>query len=352
MNIAPCAALLPLCMAASAFFSGIESGMLSVNRARLIHWVRSGVRPARRLQLYLNDPERFLAAILVGNNLVNVVISTLSASLARGLFAGRPAAPALEAAWAAAMAFAVLYFCEYLPKLFFRTRPLRRTVKACRAFFYADILLTPLTRLVLLATRSLSPRPRRNKAGNPAGAPEDPAAGRRRGAFLMTREYIEDVVSDTRAGADISVFESVMIRRVLKLQNLCAAGIMTPIERAARVSADMPLAECFRIVRETGHIRIPVLSPDGSRCHGIINALDELAAGTDPRSARCGERARPAPFVRASEPADNLLPLMRRRHSPVLFVTDEKTGRAAGIVTEAAILNILTTAPLPLRKEL
>ena len=90
------------CVFASAFFSGTETGLLSLNHARLMHLVRGGVKSAQILHEYLGDLQRCLATLLVGNNLVNVMLSTLSASLARTCFPDRSG---LQAVWATGVAF-------------------------------------------------------------------------------------------------------------------------------------------------------------------------------------------------------------------------------------------------------
>ena len=320
---------IPLCMLGCSLFSGIEAGMLSLNRARLIHWVKRGIKPARLLMTYINDMQGFLSTILVGNNLVNVTLSTLSASLAHRLFAGSARAGTWQSLWAAAMALSILYFCEYLPKLLFRRRPLRRTVQACKVFYYADLALRPLTRLVIFVTQWLMP---------------DKGEDAEHNRFMMTREYLENVVSDRRRGADISAFESIMIRRVLALQTVRASAIMTPMARVAKVREDAPLRQCFNLVRETGHVRIPVVSRDGHRCVGVLNVLNELIADADPDKTRAGSCKQTAFFVRDKEPADNLLCIMRRRHTRVLFVEHFKTHKVLGIVTEETIMKILTSS--------
>jgi CBS domain containing-hemolysin-like protein len=310
-----------LCAACSALFSGMESGVLTLNQARLVHLMRTGSRVAHRLHDYVADMQRFLATILVGNNLVNVTLSTLSAGLSQLLFPGHHLA---QTAWGVGIACAMLVFCEYLPKLFFTTRPLRRTLLATRVFALAERALTPLTILVLFLTKWLVPKNR-----NAAEA-----------RSVMSREYIQNIVSDPKDGSRITAFERLMINRVLSLQTRTAAQLMSPLNHVPRISEQAPLAAGYRLVRDSGHVRLPVFSSDGARCVGVLNALDSFAAAPNPEQARAGDFMRPPLFVRDDVRADDVLPLMRKNRQP-LAVVSSAAGDVLGFLNEESVLNEL-----------
>jgi len=315
--------VISLCFMASAFFSGTESGMLSISHARLMHLVRAGLEPAKVLNGYLSDMQRFLATILVGNNLVNVMLSTLSASLAQTCLPGHHV---FQTVWATAMAFMMLFFCEYLPKLFFTTRPLRRTLMVVRFFYVVEKLLSPLTELVLWLTQWLVPKNRN-------------ASNQR---FLMTREYIQNVVSDAKDGSRITAFERLMINRVLSLQSQTAAQLMTPLSRVTKTTGQVPLRVCYQLVRDSGHVRLPVFSEDGARCVGVLNVLDVLTDSPDPDKTLACECMQAPFFVSADERADDVLPLMRKHHKPMALVRAAGSDAVLGIVSEENILFALT----------
>lgn len=315
--------LLPLCFLAVAFFEGMESGVVSINHARLMHLVRLGSKAAILLSEYVSDMQRFLATILVGSNLMAVVLSTLSAGLAQTWFPGNNV---LQAVWGTAMAFMVLFFSEYLPKLFFTTRPLRRTLLVARAFYVVEKLLTPLTVLVLYLTKWLVPKNRN-------------ASDQR---FFMTREYIQNVVSDPKDGSRITAVERLMINRVLTLQTQTATQVMTPLARVSRTTEQAALSACYLQVRDSGHVRLPVFSEDGARCVGILNALDVLSSAPDAEQARVSEFMLPPFFVNGDVRADDVLPLMRKNRQPMAVVRSAQGGAVLGIITEENILHALT----------
>jgi len=311
-----------LCFVFSSFCSGLEIGVLSVNRARLLHYVREGLKAAELLESYLQNAQSFLGSILVGNNLSNVILSTLSAALAQQLFAENTY---FQSAWAVFMAVMVLVFCEYLPKLFFESRPLRRTLPLVSVFSIVEKVLRPITKMVLFITRWVV-------SGK---------GGESKNKLVVTREYLQDVVSDKKRGARISAIERLMIKRVLDLQNHSAGDIMTPLAEISKVSENTPLKECYRRVQECGHVRLPVFSANGKKCAGILHVLDVLSFVPDPEITCAGSYVQPPFYVSSDIRADDLLPLMRRNRQPMAFVRT-KTAEVIGVVTEANILSLLT----------
>ena len=312
-----------LCFVGEAFFAGAETGVLSVSRVRLMHFVRNGLKSAKILASYLDNMQHFVVTVNVGCNLSNVILSTLSASAAHLLF---PRHPEIQVLWACVVVVMVLFFSEFLPKLFFTTRPLRRTLLVMDTFRVVDWLLYPLTRLVFLLTSHFVPK-------NPDEKQE---------AFI-TRELIQEVVSDPKDGSQISPMERLMINRVLGLQAQTAAQIMTPTEKLISVKEGDSLTKCFDTVRTSDdyHGRLPVLSSDGKRCVGIFTVLDVFAIRADIGKASVKSFMRPPLFVSPDLKADDILPLMRKNRQHVAVVRDT-TGAMLGIITEESILNLLT----------
>ncbi|MBR3924049.1 MAG: DUF21 domain-containing protein, partial [Kiritimatiellae bacterium] len=98
----------------SAFFSGTETGFLSVSRERILHLAREGGRKAKIVQKALSDMGRTTTTLLIGNNIANVSYSSATAALAAELFAKDSVA---NVVWSLFAAFLVLYASEFMPKL-------------------------------------------------------------------------------------------------------------------------------------------------------------------------------------------------------------------------------------------
>ena len=67
----------------SAYFSGSETGMMTLNRYRLRHMAKQGNRSAKRVEKLLRKPDRLISLVLIGNNLVNILASALGTIVGR-----------------------------------------------------------------------------------------------------------------------------------------------------------------------------------------------------------------------------------------------------------------------------
>ena len=312
-----------LCMCAVGFFSGVESGMLNVSRARMMSLVRAGSPRARRLAKSLADMPRVITTVLVGTNLFSVLASTLSASVCMRIF---PESAPLRSAWSVLVALAVLFGCEYMPKLFFTTRPIRRLLLFAPAYRFAERALSPVVSVFQAMVRTMF---------------RQPAAVRPR-RLSMSRDGLRTLVADNVNGARLSGFERRLIERVLALQTVFAEEIMTSIDCTDKVRVNTPLSECLALARRTGHVHLPVFDESGRRAVGALDMLHLLkdSDGNVPDGV-AGEKAASPLVISSRMRADDILPIMRRLHTPVAVVEDQSAGRVIGLVTEENILQAL-----------
>ena len=144
-----------LSLALAALCAGAETGYLSVSRERILHLAREGGRKAALVQKALGDMGRTMTMLLIGNNLASVTYSTSTAAISAALFAEGSAASLV---WSFLAAFTVLYVSEFMPKLLFAARPLRRILSIADAVKVMSIALTPLTSLAMRFTDMFMPR--------------------------------------------------------------------------------------------------------------------------------------------------------------------------------------------------
>ena len=304
------------CVSASAFFAGIETGVISMNRLRLLHRARLGSRNAKLLSGYLREPERLLGTTLVGCNLMSVVLSTLATDM------GASFGSAGIGAAAAFTTLILLLFGEFLPKSWFGSRPLERCVPAAPLLRFCELLFLPLSKLLMLATSW-------TKGG----------AEKSRGLFI-TRENLRWLAKDSEAGGQISPIENLMIGRVLSLQLKTAAEVMTPIAQVRTLRPDATLGDAADLARSSHHMKFPVMTPDGARCVGVLNVRDVLAHITDKPNDKALPHVRAPFYVKADVRADDVLPLLRRARRRMAVVRD-KSGHILGILTVAGILRFV-----------
>jgi CBS domain containing-hemolysin-like protein len=310
--------LLFLFLVMGAFFAGFETGIISINRHRLLHRVRNGSRRAAYIAGLLAQPRRLLATTLVGNNICNVVVATLAAHL--GARAGGHMGQALAAPVAIVL---ILVFGEYLPKLWFAAYPMRIVVPFAFVFRAADIVLYPVAAACNFLTKHVGSHPKIES----------------RSPFV-SRENIKLLARDSQAQGHISPFERHLINRVLELQLKQAWQYMTPLEHIIFVTPEQTLADCRTLALQSRHDRLPVFKPialDSNRppsaaiessptLLGILQ-LSDITTRQAALDTPVEKLMRPGRVVDMDKPADDLLPFMRANHEGMVFLRDPSTDR-------------------------
>ena len=179
----------------SAFFSGTETGFLSVSRERILHLAREGGRKAKIVQDALSDMGRTMTTILIGNNVANVSYSSATAALAAELFARDSVA---NVVWSLFAAFLVLYASEFMPKLLCSARPLRRSLLLAGPYRVISAALSPLTAIAMKLTDIFMPD-------------KDPK-------YSLTTSDLMRILEDRKDGVCLSNIESALITKILVLR--------------------------------------------------------------------------------------------------------------------------------------
>ncbi len=194
MSVLLLAFVILLSLGFSNFFSAAETGFLSVSRERILHLAREGGRKAALVQKALEDMGRTTTTILIGNNIANVTYSSASSALIFALFADSQSRSV--ASFIAACL--VLYVSEFMPKLLFAARPLRRTLFIAPAYAVLAHLLAPLTAVALKLTDALVPE--------------------REAKYRLTPDELLRILRDRKDGVCLSDFESALITRLIVLR--------------------------------------------------------------------------------------------------------------------------------------
>lgn len=132
----------------SAYFSGSETGMMTLNRYKLRHEAKSGHRAARRVEKLLRRPDRLISLVLIGNNLVNILASALATIVGMRLYGDAGVAIATGI-----LTFAVLLFAEVLPKTIAALYPEKVAYPSSFLLGPLQIIMMPLVWLLNTFTR-------------------------------------------------------------------------------------------------------------------------------------------------------------------------------------------------------
>lgn len=309
--------MIVICMGFGAFFAGMETGIVSLNRLRLRHLVRRRVHAAMRIDRMLRQPEILLGTTLVGTNLCYVIISVFSTRLAvqwLGITAGPWVASAV-------MTLVILVACEYLPKAWFQSYPARRVLPLAGVLHLVARLLTPISWTLHQVVRLLLPGGRH--------APAEDAA-------FITREELIHLAGEGARTGTLTREEGRMIRRVFSLGSRTCGDLMIPVERVVTIAAEADWGRIRELAARHGFSRYPVRGAAQEGFTGILHLRDVLRL-PDPAGQQARTLMRPPQYVPAHMPVDHVLPRMRATGSPMMLVTDA-AFRVVGIITMEEVL--------------
>ena len=270
---------LTVCLLLSFLLSGMEAGVFALNRLRVRRLARAGKPSAQLLHGFLENPERFLWTILVGNTLANFLI--LGWTLAK-LSEWLPGQGRWVALICAGVVFLFYTFFDLLPKMLFRAHPNSLCLSAAGVFRLVHFLLMPLVTVVAdVSTLILRWTGGQASTGRLFGNREEMRA--------VMRESEQAFTSDERA----------MINRVLDLQNYTVGQIATPLAKTVTVEKDLPVGDALRLAQEHHFSRLPVWETrDGRRrLAGLLAVGPLLFAEALEARAPVSQHMTPALFV-------------------------------------------------------
>lgn len=315
-------ALFGFCAGMSFLMSGMEAGVMSLNRLRLRRLKRQGNRRATRLLQYLDDPENFLWTIMVGNNLANLTLLALLVLALMEWFPDRFWVPALILA---SIVFVHFVFLDLLPKRLFRQMPNRLCLALSPVFRLVHRILSPLVWLAELVARSLL----RWTGGRPY-----------EGHLFGNREELRFLIQES--GAGLTSHEQLLVGRVLDLQTRTVGELMIPFEKVASVKASDPVEQATASARQHGVTRLPVRVEERGRQRtvGLLNVSTLLYRGDVVPGRTCDQFVQPALFLPVDMRLEEALGRMRRggRRLAVVIGRDE---RELGVVALRDVLRVI-----------
>jgi len=300
-----------LCLLVSFVFSGIETGILSLNRIRLRHRVKLRERAALRLNTLLKKPQRLVLTVVIVTNLLNIFAITLATTA----FVG----------WWGGMGYVVsfliflplcLFVLELLPKSLFRRFPYRALAALSTPLWLADLVLGPLLQWEPGLARKLLPIAGDDEAGK----------------LLASREDFKYFTMESERLGAISALGRQLIYSVVDFQSLTARDLMRPLEDFPSISNEAGV-EALIVASEGGtHDRFLVRSRSGEIV-GLVNLFDVLLE----RGVRghVGAFARPLMTVPATESGSRLLRRLRGARTPVALVVER--DRPLGLIAREAL---------------
>lgn len=310
----------------SAFFSGSETALTAVSRPRMHHLARKGDARAGVVRRLSDRKEDLLGALLLGNNLVNILAASLATSLAIKLFGETGVVYAT-----ACMTLLILVFAEVLPKTFAINHPDRASLAVAPLVRIVVAVFSPMAKAVQKVVRAvlyvLGDKPDLETRQETLDEEREEAL---RGAIELHHGSDEETESERK-----------MLKSILELADLEVEEVMTHRRNVVMVDGDRPSEEIVAEVLASPYTRIPIMRETQENIVGVLHAKALLravhAAGGDPAKLDVEAIASPAWFVPESTTLLDQLQAFRRRREHFSLVVDEY-GAFMGVVTLEDIL--------------
>lgn len=309
--------LLVVLLLLSAFFSGSETALMSLNRYRLRHKAREGHRGAKLAEQLLRRPDRLLGLILLGNNLANFSAAALVAVIAFKL-GGQPAV----ALGTLLLTLVVLIFSETAPKTLAAMHPERLAFPAAIIYYPLLKLTYPIVWLINAASNGVL-----FLLGVRGGESE---------LQSLSREELRTVVHE--AGTRISSRYRQMLISILDLEQVTVDDVMVPHNEIIGIDLDDEIQDIEKIIANSEHTRLPVYRDSIDDVVGILH-LRRVANLTQEKYTKDTllKLLTEPYFVPEGTPLSTQLVQFQRRRERIAMVVDEY-GDIQGIVTLEDIL--------------
>jgi len=244
--------LIGAALVSEAFFSGAETGFISVNFLKLMHLIEQKNKSALRVHDLLKKPDRLLVTTLIGTNL-SVVISSACAT---ALFARIN--PATSALWATVVMVPVSFiFCQLLPKTIFRYRANRLVLYIAGLLDFSERLFLPFVIFFTFLANSVE------KIVNPGGLKKNP---------FLTKDEIKSLIKDISREGILKPQEKEAIDKIFDMTLTKAADIMVSIKNIVHFDSTESIESIKQKCRGTPFTRFPVFEDKSLK--GIINIFD------------------------------------------------------------------------------
>ena len=242
--------LLVVLLLLSAFFSGSETALMSLNRYKLRHKARTGHRGAKLADQLLQRPDRLIGLILLGNNAVNI-----SASALVGVVSVQMGGELGFAIGTASLTLVVLIFAETAPKTLAALHPERVAFPA--AYIYVPLLkiLYPLVWLTNVMA---------NGVLFLCGLRKSDTDG-----YALSREELRTVVYE--AGARISQKYRNMLINILDLEKVTVDDVLVPHNEVIGIDLDDDISEIEELIKNSEHTRLPVYRDNIDNVVGLLH---------------------------------------------------------------------------------
>lgn len=300
----------------SAYFSATETAFTSVNRIRIKNLAGNGDKRAKRVLELTDKYDSLLSTILIGNNIVNILITVIATLLFVELYGSL--GPTIATVVTTVL---ILIFGEITPKSLAKETPEKTSMGFGGSIRFVMMIFTPLN-FLFGAWKKLVGKVFKMDAEQG-----------------ITEEELLTMVEEAETEGGLDEERSELIQNAIEFNGLEAWDILTPRVDVAAIEVDTCKDDILKLFRDTGFSRIPVYDDDIDNILGVLNQKDfhNYIYGT---SADIREYVAPVVFIPETMKLPVILKKMQTTKTHMAVVIDEYGG-LAGIVTLEDILEEL-----------
>lgn len=320
------AVLLVLFLVISSYFASSEIALASVNRVRMKAYAEDGNKRAKYVMYILNNFDKALTTLLIGNNIMHIGCSALAVLITRRLFAGSAYLPLALTAATVIITLLVFLFGEMLPKSYAKACNERYSLSIGHSLYVLMKVLTPLSAVFTWIGRGIGKLFKRGEA-----------------APSVTENELVDIIEtfkDDREEDDTQEDATAeLMVNVLQYKNRTVRECYTPWVNVEKLNETSPVEEQYAQLRESSHSRIPVINSKGNLI-GVILIRAFFREYLKKRSELDLVDLLDTPyFVRPDMPVDQLLLDLSKSRTHLAIVTER--SEILGVITVEDILEEL-----------
>ncbi len=306
--------LILLLLVGSGFFSSSEIALFSLPAHQVDAMVEQGLRGARAVAELKEDPHRLLVTILVGNNMVNITMSSVSTTIV-GFYFDAGTAVIVSSLGITSM---VLVFGESAPKSYAVENTELHARRVARGLKVVEKVLWPLISFFHYLTGVVN----RITGGSPSIE-----------STYVSRDEIRNMIQTGEREGVLDEEERQRLQRALRFTDATAKEVMTPRLDVTAVSGEATVEEAIETCIRSGHARLPAYDGDLDNVVGVfdIRELEDSDYGAFDE-LKVEDVVSPTLHVPESKNVDDLLSEMRGNRMHMVVVIDE-FGATEGIIT-------------------
>ena len=296
----------------SGFFSMSETALMALSKIRIRHMVEEGVKGAKLVEKLTEDPNKLLGAILIGNNIVNILASSLATTLFVSLVG-----PSGVGVATAVMTVLVLIFGEITPKSIAKQKSEEVSLKVSKPINIIVKILKPFIGIFSFISSLFI----RLLGGDPKAT--EP---------FITEEELRTMVGVSEEEGVLEDVEKEMIFNVFDFADSQAKDVMVQRVDIVAVDTEATYEEVLEVIKTEQFSRIPVYNQTIDDIVGVLYVKDLIIAGQNKEGFKVSDYMREPYYTFEFKKIKELFNEMKKTRNHLSVVLDEYGG-TVGIVT-------------------